>query len=142
MLSQKTLILVAEDYQDTREMYGEFLTRAGFGVALASDGLEAVTKAYELGPDLIVMDLSMPGMDGAKANLRLKADMRTKHIPVLLLTAYELEHLSPEISEAGFAGFLTKPCMPNDLIAEINRVLAEIPRPPLAKSAVQSDHAS
>ncbi|MBI4905343.1 MAG: response regulator [Acidobacteria bacterium] len=121
---RRQLILVADDYKDTRDLYGEFLSRAGFHVALASDGLEAVGKARELQPDLIVMDLSMPGMDGAKANHRLKEDERTKCIPVVLLTAYELEHLAAELSLAGFAGFLMKPCMPNELIAEINRVLS------------------
>lgn len=123
MSSRNTLILVAEDYKDTREMYGEFLSRAGFQVALAGDGLEAVGKACELHPDLIVMDLSMPLMDGVKANKKLKTDDRTKGIPVVLLTAYGLEHLAREIREQGFAGFLEKPCMPNELIAEIDRVL-------------------
>lgn len=123
MPSRRSLILVADDYKDTRDMYGQFLARAGFRVALAGDGLEAVGKAHDLQPDLIVMDLSMPGMDGSTANRRLKEDPRTSCIPVVLLTAYELEHLTSEVSEAGFAGFLTKPCMPADLIAEIDRVL-------------------
>lgn len=125
MAVRNTLILVAEDYKDTRDMYGECLSMAGFRVALACDGLEAVGKAHELLPDLIVMDLSMPGIDGAKAFRRLRADDRTKGIPVVLLTAYEMDYLANEISAEGFAGFLTKPCMPNKLIAEIDRVLAK-----------------
>lgn len=119
----RRLILLAEDYKDTRDLYTIFLSRAGYQVEVADDGLEVVGKALELLPDLIIMDLSMPGMDGVSANCQLKSDERSRYIPVVLLTAYSLGDLAKEVFEAGFAGFLTKPCMPADLIAEIDRVL-------------------
>jgi len=106
-------------------MFAQFLTRAGFRVAHASDGLEALAQASELRPDLIILDLSMPGPDGAEVARRLKANKQTERIPILLLTAYNLEHLPRMIREAGFAGFLMKPCLPDDLIGEVVRALHE-----------------
>ena len=68
------LILVVDDYQDAREMYAEYLQFSGFRVAEARNGNEAVDQAFALKPDLILMDLSLPGMDGWEATRRLKAD--------------------------------------------------------------------
>ena len=73
------LILVVDDYQDAREMYAEDLQVSGFRVAEARNGNEAVTQAFELKPDLILMDLSLPGMDGWEATRVLKSDERTMH---------------------------------------------------------------
>ena len=80
------LILVVDDYQDAREMYAEYLQFSGFRVAEARNGNEAVEQAFALLPDLILMDLSLPGMDGWEATRVLKADQRTKQIPVVALT--------------------------------------------------------
>jgi len=72
--SEQPLILVVDDYQDAREMYAEYLQFSGFRVAEARNGNEAVAQAFQLKPDLILMDLSLPGMDGWEATRRLKAD--------------------------------------------------------------------
>jgi two-component system, cell cycle response regulator DivK len=119
MESRKRHIFVVDDFADNRELYVLFLSASGFDVTQASDGEEALEKAVKLQPDLIVMDLSLPGMDGWEATRQLRAGKATSHIPVLILTAYDLVGALPE----GCAGFLTKPCLPDRMIAEINRVL-------------------
>ena len=84
------LILVVDDYQDAREMYAEYLQYSGFRVAEAKNGNEAVAQARSLKPDLILMDLSLPGMDGWEATRVLKADEETRHIPIVALTGHAL----------------------------------------------------
>ena len=83
---QGPLILVVDDYEDAREMYAEYLRFCGFRVAEARNGNEALEQAFTLMPDLILMDLSLPGMDGWEATRQLKADERTRNIPVVALT--------------------------------------------------------
>src|SRR5262252_1384626 len=119
MGDRKRHVLIVDDYKDNREMYDYFLSGSGFQVTQASDGHEALQKAAELQPDLIVMDLSLPGMDGWEATRQLRAGEKTCQIPVVILTAYDLEGTAPE----EFQGFLTKPCLPERMISEIKRVL-------------------
>ena len=117
------LILVVDDYQDAREMYAEFLQFSGFRVAEARNGNEAVAQAFALRPDLILMDLSLPGMDGWEATRVLKADDRTRHIPVVALTGHALAGASEGARKAGCDSFVTKPCLPDDLVVEVRRML-------------------
>jgi len=117
------LILVVDDYQDAREMYAEYLQFSGFRVAEARNGNEAVAQAFSLRPDLILMDLSLPGMDGWEATRVLKADERTKHIPVVALTGHALAGASEGARKAGCDSFVTKPCLPDDLVVEVRRML-------------------
>ena len=117
------LILVVDDYQDAREMYAEYLQFSGFRVAEARNGNEAVAQAFSLRPDLILMDLSLPGMDGWEATRVLKADERTKHIPVVALTGHALVGASEGARKAGCDSFVTKPCLPDDLVVEVRRML-------------------
>ena len=117
------LILVVDDYQDAREMYAEYLQFSGFRVAEAKNGNEAVEKAFALKPDLILMDLSLPGMDGWEATRVLKADQRTKNIPVVALTGHALAGASEGARKAGCDSFVTKPCLPDDLVVEVRRML-------------------
>lgn len=124
MTDQKVpLILVVDDYQDAREMYAEYLQFSGFRVAEARNGNEAVSQAFELKPDLILMDLSLPGMDGWEATRVLKADDRTRHIPVVALTGHALAGASEGAKKAGCDSFVTKPCLPDDLVVEVRRML-------------------
>lgn len=116
-------MLVVDDFQDNREMFAEFLALSGFRVAEASTGREALDRAFELLPDLILMDLSLPELDGWEATRLLKADPRTKHIPVVALTGHALADHSREAKTAGCDAFLTKPCMPDLLVSEIRRLL-------------------
>ena len=117
------LILVVDDYQDAREMYAEYLQFSGFRVAEAKNGNEAVEKAFALKPDLILMDLSLPGMDGWEATRRLKADEATRGIPVVALTGHALAGASEGAKKAGCDSFVTKPCLPDDLVVEVRRML-------------------
>ena len=124
-MSEQTspLILVVDDYQDAREMYAEYLQFSGFRVAEARNGNEAVEQALALKPDLILMDLSLPGMDGWEATRRLKADDTTKHIPIVALTGHALAGASEGAKKAGCDSFVTKPCLPDDLVVEVRRML-------------------
>jgi two-component system, cell cycle response regulator DivK len=121
--SRVALVLVVDDYQDAREMYAESLGASGFSVAEAETGEEAVAKAFELLPDAIVMDLSLPGMDGWTATRALKADARTRDIPVIALTGNARADASVAARNAGCDAFLIKPCLPDDMVATVRRVL-------------------
>lgn len=117
------LILVVEDYDDAREMYVEYLTFTGFRVEAATNGLEAIEMATRLIPDLVLMDLALPKLDGWEATRRLKSDPKTSHIPVIALTGHALAGHAERAREAGCDSFITKPCVPDELVAEISRVL-------------------
>jgi CheY-like chemotaxis protein len=104
-------------------MYAAYLQFSGFDVAEASNGLEAVEKTTELLPDIVLMDLALPRMDGWEATRRLKADARTRHIPVVALTGHALAGHADGAREAGCDAFVTKPCLPDALVAEIRRLL-------------------
>jgi two-component system cell cycle response regulator DivK len=122
------LVLVVEDYQDAREMYAAYLQFSGFQVAEAANGVEAVEKTQELLPDIVLMDLALPQMDGWEATRRLKSDGRTSHIPIVALTGHALAGHAEGAREAGCDAFVTKPCLPDALVAEIKRVLDRQPR--------------
>ena len=122
-IREQPLVLVVEDYQDAREMYTAYLQFSGFDVAEAGNGLEAVEKAQELLPDIVLMDLALPRMDGWEATRRLKSDARTRHIPIVALTGHALAGYAEGAREAGCDAFVTKPCLPDALVAEIKRLL-------------------
>lgn len=122
--SANPLVLVVEDYQDAREMYAAYLQFSGYRVAEATNGMEAIEKTLELLPDIILMDLALPRMDGWEATRRLKLDERTKHIPIVALTGHALAGHAEGARQAGCDSFVTKPCLPDALVAEIQRMLA------------------
>jgi CheY-like chemotaxis protein len=117
------LVLVVEDYQDAREMYAAYLQFSGYRVAEATNGIEAIEKTNELLPDIILMDLALPRMDGWEATRRLKANDRTRHIPIVALTGHALAGHAEGARLAGCDSFVTKPCLPDALVAEIQRML-------------------
>jgi CheY-like chemotaxis protein len=121
--SHQPLVLVVEDYQDAREMYAAYLSFSGYRVAEATNGLEAIEKTIELMPDIILMDLALPRMDGWEATRRLKLDERTRHIPIVALTGHALAGFAEGAKQAGCDAFVTKPCLPDALVAEIQRML-------------------
>jgi CheY-like chemotaxis protein len=110
-------------------MYTEYLAYCGFRVAEAKSGVEALDKAFELRPDIILMDLALPGMDGWEATRRLKKDQRTRRIPIVAVTGHALAGHSEGAREAGCDSFVSKPCLPDALVAEIRRMLAQARRP-------------
>jgi CheY-like chemotaxis protein len=124
MKSPAPIILLVDDYADNRAMYARYLVYAGYRVDEATNGQEALDKAGEIHPDLIVMDLSLPVMDGWEATRRLKANPQTKRIPVLALTGHALGDHERAANAAGCDGYVTKPCLPEDLAARIQHMLA------------------
>ena len=117
------LVLLVDDYADAREMYGFYLSRQGYRVEEAADGHEALAKATSLLPDIILMDLSLPGIDGWELARLLKQDARTRPIPIIALTAHALNGEEQRARGAGCDAFVTKPCLPQDLARELARVL-------------------
>ena len=121
--TRKPVVLVVDDFADNREMYSEYLSFSGYDVIEAKNGKEAIDAAQERLPDIIIMDLSLPVMDGWEATRRLKADERTRRIPVVALTGHALAGHSKGARDAGCDSFLAKPCLPDQLVAEIKRML-------------------
>jgi CheY-like chemotaxis protein len=117
------LVLLAEDFEDARELYRDYLEFSGFAVQTVSNGREAIDQAIALLPDLILMDASMPVLDGWQATKELKANPVTKHIPVLALTAHAFDDARQEARSVGCDGFVTKPCLPDDLVAKVRAIL-------------------
>jgi CheY-like chemotaxis protein len=115
------LVLVVDDVAHGREICSEYLEFRGFRVATAEDGVEALDKAFALLPDVILMDLSLPKMDGWEATQHLKQDERTRDIPVIALTAHALPDAHAKAKAAGCDAVVTKPCLPKDLEAEVRR---------------------
>jgi len=106
-------------------MYAAYLQFSGYRVAEAANGLEALEKTRELMPDIILMDLALPKMDGWEATRRLKADEKTRHIPIVALTGHALAGHAEGARQAGCDAFVTKPCLPDALVTEIERMLSE-----------------
>ena len=123
--ADEPFVLLVDDFQDNREMYAEYLSFCGFRVAEASNGHEALEKAFSLLPDVILMDLSLPGIDGWEATRRLKSDERTRRIPVVALTGHALAGHSKSAREAGCDAFITKPYAPAELREMLNRYFAD-----------------
>jgi len=121
---EPALVLVVDDVADGREICAEYLLYRKYRVATAADGLEALAKAFDLVPDVILMDLSLPEVDGWEATRRLKGDERTRHIPIIALTAHALQSAHQEALAAGCDAVVTKPVMPRDLEAEVRRLLS------------------
>src|SRR5262249_50409370 len=94
--NQRPRVLLVDDYPDARQMYSEYLEFWGFEVVEAGNGMEALERAAEAAPDIILMDLSLPVMDGWEATRRLKADKRTASIPVVALTGHALAGVSED----------------------------------------------
>jgi two-component system cell cycle response regulator DivK len=119
------LVLLADDAEDVLEAHGEILADAGYRIAYARDGREAVQKAIDLRPDVILMDLQMPGLDGWEATRRIRADLRTHRTPIIAFTGHGLRRYADRSFDAGCTSFLEKPCpSPRALVDEVRRALA------------------
>lgn len=116
-------ILIVDDRADNRELYATYFQIEGFDVDLASDGEEALRKVDAVMPDVIVMDLSMPVLDGWETTRRLKSNPRTAPIPVVVLTAIHEELELARARAAGANVICRKPCLPTELGARIDEAL-------------------
>jgi CheY-like chemotaxis protein len=121
--SRGALVLIVEDDPETRRFYSDVLEQDGFAVDQAHNGHQALDKAIESAPGLILMDIALPGMDGIELCRRLRADARTHRIPILAVTGYGDRHYPDRARLAGADSVLTKPCDPPVLIAEARRLL-------------------
>lgn len=120
----RPLVLLVEDQSDLRRLYAEQLALSGFDVIEVGNGADAISHTADHGPDVVLMDLSLPGIDGWEATRRLKTDDRTCHIPVVALTAHDGAGELERATRAGCDWFVPKPCPPAALIVEVRRVLS------------------
>jgi len=120
-------ILLVEDNERNRDMLSRRLQRKGYTVACAVDGAQGVAQARSTRPDLILMDMSLPVLDGWEATRQLKADPATRHIPIVALTAHAMASDEQQALEAGCDDFDTKPVDLARLLGKINALLADQP---------------
>ncbi len=121
--SPRGILPIADDIADTRSLYCLYLTYRGFKVLTAKDGETAVEMALRHRPDVVIMDLAMPRLDGVAATRRLKGDARTRHTPIIILTAHPLKAVQQGALQAGVDGFLTKPCLPEELEQHVQQLI-------------------
>ena len=117
------LILVIDDVEDNRDVYEQFLLHEGWRVVTASDGETGLEKAAALRPDVVILDLGLPRMDGWEVANRLKSQPGTSGIPVVALTGHVTRESRQRALTAGVDEFCGKPCLPADLVATIRRHL-------------------
>ncbi|NQU15864.1 MAG: response regulator [Desulfobacteraceae bacterium] len=117
-------ILIVDDDPDIRKIMTRFLSAADYEVAVASDGFGAGARLMDFKPDLLVLDLVMPGMDGFEVCKRIKKNPRTSHIKILAITGYDDEENRARIMKAGADGYLAKPLKIERLLEEIKSLLA------------------
>jgi two-component system, cell cycle response regulator DivK len=124
-------LLLVEDNEDNRTIYSTLLRHLGYDVIEAQNGVQAIELARSERPDLILMDISIPEMDGWEATRILRGDPVTKDIPIVALTAHALEDDRERAAEVGFSSYLAKPIEPRAVLAEVRRLIGEnvTPRP-------------
>jgi CheY-like chemotaxis protein len=118
-------ILLVDDYPDALEIWGLYLRTQGYQVDTAEDGLAAVEQAHRLAPDIIVLDLELPGITGYEAARRLRHSTATREIPLIAATGYSHVKQLDQARRSGFDSIVVKPCEPSALVAEIERLLAD-----------------
>ena len=121
---KRPCVLIVEDDGSAREMYRMTLELSGFDVVEAADGVEALLRVRDMVPDLIVMDLLMPLMDGWDTTRHLKSDSRTAGIPIVMLTGHTPDGMAQATRKAGCVALVTKPCQPAELVEKVRRCLS------------------
>jgi len=123
------VLLLVEDNLHNRQIFARVLTHFGFVVCEATNGAEALEVAREKKPDLILMDLSLPVMDGWEATRRIKDDPQLSSIPIVALTAHAMADDERRAAEAGCDHYLAKPISPKKVVAEVARILGDLEEP-------------
>lgn len=118
-------ILIVDDYPDALEIWGLYLRSRGYDVVTAEDGLEALDKVRDTHPDIIVLDLELPGITGFEAAVRLRHSPDTQQIPLIAATGYSHVKQLDQARASGFDSIIVKPCEPAMLVSEIERLLSE-----------------
>jgi two-component system, cell cycle response regulator DivK len=119
-----TRILLVEDTEDNREIVRDLVDSAGYELIEAHDGAQGVAMAAAEKPDLILMDIQLPVMDGYEATRRIKANPELKHIPIIAVTSYALSGDDEKTRKAGCDGYIAKPFSPRELLVKINEHLS------------------
>ena len=114
-------VLIVEDQLEMRAIASAYLERHGYRVLATDNGAEGVRRAREEHPDMIIMDVSVPGMDGIRATAELKGDPATRGIPILIVSAHPYGSVGRRAVDAGCDGWLNKPCDPRRLLQEVQR---------------------
>src|SRR5438094_2502815 len=125
MSSNGTTVLLVEDNEDNRIVYSTNLKHFGYEVTEALSGEEGIATARSEKPDLILMDISIPIIDGWEATQVLKHEPSTKGIPIIALTAHALASDREKAMEVGCDGYLAKPCEPRAVVAEVQGFLGK-----------------
>lgn len=134
-------ILIVDDYADALDIWEIYLSAAGYRVSTAIDGASAIAKAHQLLPDLIVLDLELPGISGFEAARALRSDAETADIPLIAATGYSHLRQLDLAREVGFDAVVVKPCDPDMLIAEIERLAPDPVNPiQLSNSGMNESH--
>ena len=118
-------VLIVDDNPDARDMYAMYFRRLGYEALVAQNAVIGIALATDLKPDVVVMDLAMPGMSGISATHHLKGSPRTRSIKVILLTGHGARAIQEGALEMGVDVFLTKPCLPEDLEGHVRRLIQE-----------------
>jgi CheY-like chemotaxis protein len=118
---RRLAVLLVDDQRDFREMYSQYFTFEGVGVTTAQDGLEALDVAQAYPPDVIVMDLAMPGMSGWEFLKHARTDARIRQIPIVVVTACERADTQYDALSAGASSFVAKPVIPSVLLTHVRR---------------------
>lgn len=116
-------ILVIEDTEDNRQILRDLLTTAGYEVLEATDGEMGLAMAAQHKPDLVLMDIQLPQIDGYEATRRIKADPALKHIPVVAVTSYALSGDEEKTRAAGCDGYIAKPFSPRQLLGKVRELI-------------------
>src|SRR5882724_7275663 len=116
-------ILVVEDQEDNRQILRDLLANAGFEMIEAEDGLQAISQATAHKPDLILMDIQLPNLDGYEATRRIKADPDLHAIPIIVVTSYALSGDEEKARAAGCDAYVAKPYSPRALLAKMREYL-------------------
>ena len=128
MAARGKTVLIVEDNEDNRIVYSTILRHHGFRVCEALDGEEGIEKARRELPDIILMDISIPVIDGWQVTEILKRETATKGIPIIALTAHAMPGDRQRAMAVGCDGYLAKPCEPRAVLAEVNRLI-DLSRP-------------
>jgi CheY-like chemotaxis protein len=121
-------LLIVEDDRNSREGYRDYLCGAGFAVHTLEGGAQAVDFVRAATPDLVVLDLALPDLDGWEVARRLKSDAGTKSIPIIAFSGHSMQHEQASALRAGCDAYLTKPCPPDRLLTMIRKLLG-LPAP-------------
>lgn len=139
MPHSRPLVLLVDNHADTRDMYSEYLRLRDFRVIACSDSRMSIELARSCGPDIILLELRMNGMNGAEVLARLRQEPALALTPIVALTASVLSFERAAAMAAGFTEVLAKPCFPEDLVAAITRIIDTARTPVVSHNALRAD---